>query len=303
VLLYGLEKDQDFHHLDTRLLVSCPASGPDEGGLFLLDFKQNSLKKLYTGSCLGMAWLGDRLIITTDDSQIITMNKQFQLLSKTKHRKLDFHGIAKLNESILLIVETGVNAIGCYEVETGKRLGEIRFNLTDKDIHHINDIWLVGNTLYVSMFSPYDKWYLDPTSKTGGIVSVDLSGFNPGLILEVNPAQHVVIEGLFMPHTVIMHNNELAYCDSMAFRTIVGSQTIQVPGFTRGLAITDDAIFIGQSRMRHVLRIPHEFSNCCLEGGIYVYKPEFRISRFITLPAQQVYQILVIHPDLKQGAE
>jgi hypothetical protein len=43
---------------------------------------------------------------------------------------------------------------------------------------------------------------------------------------------------------------------------------IQVAGFTRGLAITDDTIFIGQSRMRHVLRIPHESSNCCLDGGI-----------------------------------
>lgn len=304
MLLYGLENDQDFQHLDTRLLVSCPASGPDEGGLFLLDFKHNSLRKLYTGSCMGMVWLSDRLFITTDDNQIITMNHHFQLLTKTKHPKLDFHGIAKLNEHILLIVETAVNAIGCYEADTGKRLGEIRFNLADRDIHHINDIWLEGSTLYVSMFSPFDKWYLDPTSKTGGIVAVDLTGFDPCKILDVNPVNHVVVEGLFMPHTVMVHKHELIYCDSMAFRTIIGRHNlIQLSGFTRGLAITKDAIFIGQSRMRHVLRIPHEFSNCCLDGGIHVYNPEIRISRFVTLPAQQVYQILVIDPDLKQEAE
>jgi hypothetical protein len=98
-----------------------------------------------------------------------------------------------------------------------------------------------------------------------------------------------------MPHTVMMHKNQLAYCDSMSFRVIVGKQTaIQAAGFARGLALTDNTIFFGQSRMRHVLRIPHQFSNCCLDGGIYVYNPEFKISRFVPLPEQQVYQIVMV---------
>ncbi|NOU99727.1 DUF4915 domain-containing protein [Paenibacillus planticolens] len=303
MLLYGLEKDQDFQYLDTKLLVSCPASGPDMGGLWLLDFKHNSLKKLYTGSCLGMTWVNERLIMTTDDNQIIALNDQFQILSKTKHRNLDFHGIAKFKDKVVLIAETAINAIGCYEADTFMRLGEIRFNTVDKDIHHINDIWLEGNTLYVSMFSTHDKWYLDPTKKRGGIVAVDLSDFQPDQQLYVNPANHLVVEDLYMPHTVMVHKNQLAYCDSMTFRAITGEQTmIQAGGFTRGLAITDHTVFIGQSRMRHVLRIPHEFSNCSLEGGIYVYNPEFRISRFVSLPAQQVYQILIIYPENRQEA-
>jgi hypothetical protein len=298
VLLYGLEKDQDFQYLNTRLLVSCPASGPDEGGLFLLDFKHNSLKKLYTASCLGMTWVNDRLIVTTDDNQIITLNHRFQFISKMKHRKLDFHGIAKLNDKVVLVVETAINAIGCYEVDTFMRIGEIRFNPADKDIHHINDIWLEGTTLYVSMFSPYDKWYLDPVKKTGGIVAIDLTDFQPNEYFDIDPANHVVVRDLYMPHTVMVHKDQLAYCDSMSFCAVAGNQIrIQIAGFTRGLAITDDTIFIGQSRMRHILRIPHEFSNCCLDGGIYVYSPEFRISRFVSLPAQQIYQILIIHQD------
>jgi hypothetical protein len=109
-----LEKDQDFQYLNTRLLVSCPASSPDEGGLFLLDFKHNSLK---TASCIGMTWVNDRLIDTIDDNHIITLNHRFQIISKMKHRKLDFHGIAKLNDKVVLVVETTINAIGCYEVD------------------------------------------------------------------------------------------------------------------------------------------------------------------------------------------
>lgn len=47
MLLFVLENDQDFEYLNTPLLVSCPASGSDQGGLFLLDFKnfKNNARK------------------------------------------------------------------------------------------------------------------------------------------------------------------------------------------------------------------------------------------------------------------
>lgn len=302
MLLFGLENDQDFEYLNTRLLISCPASGSDQGGLFLLDFKNNALEKLYTGSCSGMTLVKDRLFIASDDNQIITMDQRFQVIQKTKHLKLDFHDIVNFNDNAVLVVETAINAIGCYETDTFTRIGEIRFNSEDKDVHHINDIWLDGCTLYVSMFSPYGKWYLDPIHKNGGIVAIDLTDFHPGQHLDIDPANHVVVKSLYMPHSIMVHQNKLSYCDSMSFSVKIGNEApIQLPGFTRGLAISDDTIFIGQSRMRHVLRIPHEFSNCCLDGGIYVYNPEFRISRFVSLPAQQVYQILVLDPDFSLG--
>jgi hypothetical protein len=60
VLLFGLENDQDFEYLNTRLLISCPASGSDQGGLFLLDFKNNALEKFYTGSFSRMTLVKDR---------------------------------------------------------------------------------------------------------------------------------------------------------------------------------------------------------------------------------------------------
>lgn len=297
VLLYGLEQDQDFQYIDTRLLVSCPV-GPDGGGLFLLDFKRNSLTKLYTGGCMGMAWVQDRLIVATNDNRIVALNKQFQMMGIMEYGNSDFHGAAKYDDKVILVAETAINAIGCYEVETFRRIGEIRLNRQYQDIHHINDIWLKGRTLYVSMFSLHDAWYNNPAQRKGGIISIDLDHFHPGGQFDVNPANHVVVGNLYMPHTVMIHKGRLAYCDSMSFNAVVGSRTkVQLSGFTRGLAITDKTIFIGQSRMRHILRIPHQFSNCSLDSGIYVYNPEFRISRFVPLPVDQVYQILVLDPD------
>ncbi len=294
-MLYRLENDPDFQHIDTRLLVSCPSSESDQGGLFLLDFEQNRLEKLYTGSCSGMTLVNNQLFVASDNNELIVMDQKFQVLQKKQYSKLDFHDIVRLNDQVVLVVETANNTIGCYDTATLERLGEIRFHADDKDVHHINDIWLDGHTLYVSMFSPFGKWFMQPMKKNGAIISIDLTDFDPTSKLRFTPEHHVVAKDLYMPHSVMMHQNELAYCDSMSFRAVVGSGTpIQLPGFTRGLCITEKAVFIGQSRMRHILRIPHEFSNCTLDGGIYVYDPQFRISRFIPLPALQVYQIMVI---------
>lgn len=296
VLLYGLEQDRDFHSLDARLLVSCPV-GLDEGGLYLLDFKTNSLKKLYTGGCMGMTRVKDRFIVATNDNKIVSLNDRFEPISITGHQDLDFHGVAKLSDTVVLVVETAINAIGCYEIETLKRVGEIRINPTNADIHHINDIWFENQILYVSMFSLYSTWYDNPKEKIGGIIAIDLAGFRPDTRLDINTANHVVVGELHMPHTVMLHEGRLAYCDSMSFSVTAGEPTnIQLMGFTRGLAFTNNMIFIGQSRMRHILRVPHEFSNCCLESGIYVYMPKSRTSRFVTLPVKQVYQILIMDP-------
>ncbi|UOQ49666.1 TIGR03032 family protein [Gracilibacillus caseinilyticus] len=261
----------------------------------MLDFKNNAFEKLYTGSCSGMTIVNDRLFIASDDNEIITFDQKFQVVEKKQYPKLDFHDIVKFNDQVVLVVETAINAIGCYDTKTLTRIGEIRFNAEDKDVHHINDIWLDDHTLYVSMFSPYGKWYMDPMHKSGAVAAIDLTDFHPTQQLHVDPEEHVVVKDLYMPHSISMHQNELAYCDSMSFRVSTGkNKPIQLPGFTRGLAITDNTIFIGQSRMRHVLRIPHQFSNCCLDGGIYVYDSHYRISRFIPLPAHQVYQIQIL---------
>lgn len=301
MLIYGLENDPDFQHIDAQLLVSCPENGlnghvggPDQGGLFLLDFKQNTLKKLYTGGCTGMVCHNDKILVATNSDQLITFNHNFEVIRTTQHKKLEFHGMMMLGAQMVLIVETAINAIGCYEFDSLKRVGEIRFNPSNQDVHHINDIWIDGNRLYVSMFSPGIKWGKRPMQRQGAITAIDLTGFDPYKRLDVRPDKYVIAQNLYKPHSVMLSNGKLAYCDSMLFRIVIDSDTIvQFPGFTRGLAIVEDLIMVGQSRMRHFQRIPQQFSNCCLDGGVHLYNRKNRISRFVPLPANQVYQILV----------
>lgn len=304
MLLYELESDRDFGFLRTKLLVSCPAGESNPGGMYLLDFARNRAKQLYEGSCSGFVKLNDKWIVATDQNELLVFDRMFQLTARTKYGKLDFHGIAAFGDRSVLVAETSRNAIGCYDTVTFERIGEIRCSPEEKDVQHINDLWLENETLYVSMFSANERWFVDPLRPSGVITAIDVTSFRPGLSIAAQIDRAIVASGLHMPHSVIVNRGKLAYCDSMAFRAVLGGGAeVQLPGFTRGLAADGDVVFIGQSRMRHVLRIPHRFSNCSLDAGIYVYRPEHRISRFIPLPVQQVYQIAVLEPESPLGEE
>lgn len=60
-MLLGLDNDHYYEYLNTLLLVSCPANDSDQVGLFFLDFKNNALEKLYSGSCSGKTLVKDRV--------------------------------------------------------------------------------------------------------------------------------------------------------------------------------------------------------------------------------------------------
>jgi len=294
VLLYGLRNDPDFACVSDRLLVSCPTGGEETGGLYLLDFAGNRWTKLYAGGCTGFVYAKGRWIVAVDGDELIAFDNHFRIAARKKWRKSDFHGAAALNDEVVLFAETGRNAVGCYDAESLERIGEIRFSPEERDVFHINDIWVDGRKLYVSAFTCTGKWYLDPIAKSGTISVIDLSGFRPDTRMDADLAECKAADGLHMPHSVTVTKGGIAYCDSMRFRVAAGGLHVQFPGFTRGLALTDETMYVGQSRMRHVLRIPHEFSNCSQDAGIHVYRPEWRISRFVPLPVHQVYHIVLL---------
>lgn len=48
--------------------------------------------------------------------------------------------------------------------------------------------------------------------------------------LDIDPANHVDVKSLYMPHSIVVHQNKLSYCDSMSFSDITGNEApIQLP--------------------------------------------------------------------------
>lgn len=293
-ILFGLKQDKEFGGLNESILVTCAKNELGSGGVFLLNFNDNSMNKVFEGDCRGISIHGANYIIATGYEGILVLDRKFQLVTKSEALPLDIHGITKLNDDILLVVETGSNSIGCYSIKTFRRIGEIRINQTKKDENHLNDIWMEGKLLYLSMFTPSGDWHKDLQIKAGCIAAFDLTKFNPYTSTNVSPANHLVKKGLYMPHSVLISKGKLMYCNSMSFEVVTADKNIPFQGFTRGLAVGDDFIFVGQSRMRHFSRISDHYMNCMIETGVYIYKQSKRISRFIPLPVGQVYQILLM---------
>jgi len=79
---------------------------------------------------------------------------------------------------------------------------------------------------------------------------------------------------------------------------VVGDQIMcQTNGYVRGLAKHQHYLYIGQSTMRRLDRFANRFNNISLDCGILVWNIDNKTSRFVSLPAKSVFDILVLETD------
>jgi hypothetical protein len=219
-----------------RLLVSCCNV---HGALYSIENENGTLKihKVLDEDCRGMARYKDHLILATHSSGILKLNSLYQVESKNGVVKNDYHGVAIYGEKAY-IAETSQNVIGIYELAGLKRIGEIRFPPIGQDVNHINDVFISGNRLFVSMFSMKGDWRNQPV-KSGAIWEYSLTDHKPVKV------HHRLLS---QPHSVLHVQNQLFYCNSAKFEVRKGHQIFfRGLGYTRGLAIFGDLVFIGQS--------------------------------------------------------
>lgn len=293
MLLHQLRQDDVFRDFEFKVLVSCPHHDLGAGGLFQLDFKKNTRTKVFNGDCRGLFPVRDGWIIATNSHGIIRLDHHFQLKQKNPLRSKDFHGIAPWNKDIFLAVETAENKVGFYKLNSLERLGELQFHPARHDVMHMNDIWVENNRLYISMFHLKDNWRKKPQTPSGCISEISLRGVDPMRQNQVRLVSPPLISDLFMPHSVMKHDGQFVFCDSMRFQVVFNNdRSISFPGYTRGLAFFTPFLLVGQSRMRHLSRVSTSDSNCSLDGGIHLYHLKKRVSRLIPLPAGQIYQIV-----------
>jgi hypothetical protein len=144
------------------------------------------------------------------------------------------------------------------------------------------------------MFSPGPAWREDKTKQQGCIVELNLAEFDPTRQRLVDAREHLVEERLAAPHNVMKHEGKLVYCESLAYRVVDGGVIIPFPGFTRGLCLDREFMFVGQSRMRHLGSRVEIASNSAIDAGVWVHHRRKRVSRFIPLPVREVYQIEIV---------
>lgn len=232
------------------------------------------MEKRLEGHFTGIARYGAMYVLATQVSQLLLLDDRFQTVEMRIIHE-DFHGVSVQGDKAYL-VETGKNAIGVYQLPALTKVDEIRITQADEDVNHVNDLFIAGDRLLLSMFSLSCPWR-EHGGRRGAVAAYHL---------REKRLREVLVTDLHQPHSVLLHEGELYYCQSGACEVKRGSETLFVaPSYTRGLAIRDDTIYVGQSNLRR--------GADRRAAGIHILRRESGQQTFIPLPSEEVYGILV----------
>lgn len=215
----------------------------------------------------------------------------------------DIHSICFHSNNIYL-VSTGTDTV--YKLEFDQNL-----DLTDKpkifwtpegsigksDTHHINSLCSYGDELYVSAFGT-KKGELWQTAENGYIFNITKN--------------KRVLENIYHPHSLQIKNGNYYYCESSS-RTVFKNETKigrLNTGYTRGLCISDNKMYIGSSTGRKRSKSTNLINNfkdngliepCCEVNQIRVKNTE-QIVNFLEWQ-DEIYDIMEVHNFGKKAFE
>lgn len=285
------KKIVNIKNYDRNLLISV---GRGNGGLFVINPHTNHITKKYDGVFAGLIKYKDGFMALKQPNKLYILDNKLQLQSVTEVHDQSIgglHDIKLSDDGLIYIVGSPQNKIIVYEERTLKKQAEFILSTPEKDMHHINDLFITKNSILLSMFSISGRWKgKSPEQWDGAIVEFDRNEFKP---------KGIIIDNLIAPHTITMMNNNLYYCDSLNLNVSkfdISSDrrevVAQFTGFTRGLHFDNNLLIVGQSKMRHLQNMNHRFSNISVDGGIHLYDCDEQISRFIKLPVGNPYAIV-----------
>ena len=190
------------------------------------------------------------------------------------------HGIAFCPKRNLIFISfSGRDSIAVYDADNHRQIKEI--SISEKFVkagiaqHHINDLCVIDDTLYVSMFSISGNWRLGLYD--GGVVEFDIDSLTFG---------GTVLRDRWMPHNPMLVGENLFYCDSMRGTVNCGTwkTLIELTGFVRGLAYDSRFFYVGHSMHRHIHRLANVRNNISIDTGIYMVEDDSKVTKFFALP-------------------
>ncbi len=196
----------------------------------------------------------------------------------------DVHDIL-LYDGKFLCVATGTNEILWIDP-----LGNVvrRWQADGKgDAWHLNCVWKEGERLYFSAFGRFPA-HRDWVGKCRGL----------GFIFDLETGE-AVVKGLSGPHNPRLIDGQWVVCDSHASSLELRDQngvakTIQLGGFTRGLAFDDDYFYVGESANRKAEK-PAETSAIAV-----VDRRTHEVVERIVIPFPEIYEVITISPDFAE---
>lgn len=284
--------------LEARLLFTSGLPPLDDptcgGGLYELELKGESwtYRKLHSGNCHGLIEFGEHFILVDDERGLLELDREYHVVRAGElPQGVRAHGVAHSPETGCFYV-TCSYADKVLELDADFRPRR-EFPLSHKHArdgephHHCNDCLVLGDSLYVSMFSLTGNWKRNVFD--GVVLEFDLvSGEKLG----------PVIRDLWMPHNIALIDGSLTVLDSLRGRLLKNNaQSIgEFPGFARGLAHDGAHFYVGQSRNRNYSSYLGLSKNISIDTAIIVFDEYTKVSRSLQLPSRlsEIHSILAL---------
>jgi len=268
---------------DGILLVSGAGDGDTGGGLWA--FGGRNSETIDRISTAGITLLGDRLArllrtpLNTGGGEILIYDSRGVSHYFRVDELSDPHYMA-WDGKHLIVSSTGKNSLvwitpGGEVVRRWRAPG-------DDDSWHLNDVCLVGQRLYACAFGKYEDYrgYKDHLSRGDGIVFDIASGRS-------------VVTGLCAPHSPRYFDGAWTVCDSLRNSVVQVDadghlrRKVKLRSFTRGLAVTDHYIIVGESVQRRTDDGPTTGSVAIL------LRSDFSFVTRVEVPFREVSEIVV----------
>jgi acetolactate synthase I/II/III large subunit len=274
------------------LVASCLGDGDTGGGLF--SFDGQTVERIDRLSCTGL-WYGDgrfaRLLHTlaTDDIiELLVYDKRGVVSYARIDDVTDPHDVL-WDGSAYLVVATATNSI-LWIAPSGQIIRRWKAE-GDGDAWHLNGLVVRDGILHVSAFGKFRhnrEWNENRQLKSG-------------IVFELESGR-VVLSDLDCPHTprfldgtwVICNsgNHELLRIDPGTGQ-IIGQVALR--GWTRGMAVTDDTLFIGESINRD-----DRYSGAMASIAM-VDRRSFTLIGRHALSCREVYDLVMVPESMLQG--
>ena len=295
-ILNDLRIIAELESIQTKLLFSSGTIKDNHpqygGGIYELSINEDRWEhtKIHSGRCHGMLKWKDGFVAIDQEQGLLYFDKSYSILKKVPIAEgTRGHGIAYSEiTDCFYIVSSHLDRILVYTSDFIYK-SEIKLSnkhdLGGRAMHHPNDICIIENSIYVSMFS-YSGNHIREIFD-GVVLEIDLLS---------QKIRGPVITNLWMPHNVAFHDGSLVILDSLrGYLRKYNAQSIgEFPGFTRGLAYDGIHYFIGQSRNRNFSKYIGLSKNISIDASIIIFDEQTKVSRSIQLPSKisEIHSIL-----------
>ena len=272
-------EDEKFNFIISSGLPSS-AESFSGGGIHII--RENgdypTIETVYEGNTHGLICLeGGGFAFACQGKGIVVMNESYDVIKQIAIPKgLRPHGLRQYKDNWVVVCSHGDCILGVND----KGDEQFSYALSSKmknygsSQHHCNDVEIIGDYAYVSMFSVSGNWKRNVFD--GGIVEIDLS----------SGAKNVLLNTLTMPHNVTHVDDGLFVLDSFKGRLLGNNyrELAQLPGFVRGFSSNKQYYFLGESKNRNFSRLCTERSPVSIDSRITVINKKYAFSRSIPLP-------------------